>query len=390
MQAKIFRYLLVSILSLGITWVSTTSKSTQAAIPPFLTQQPLNSYKLLFVGDIMTHGPQIKAAKTSVGTDGYDFSRSFDSLAPRLRAADLTIGNLETTLGVPPYSGYPMFSSPASLAIALREVGFDVLTTANNHSADRSGRGIVRTLDILDSLEIQHTGSYRRQEHRSSQTPLVLSLQEDISVGILAYTYGTNGLKVPPPTYVDLIDTAMIAQDIEAAHLSEIDFLIVQIHWGQEYQREPTTEQKELAQWLHRKGVNAVIGSHPHVVQRSEWLTEAEHPTFVLYSLGNFISNQIKPAGTRAGLMLTLELTLLPNRELRVSPSYEYVFVNKHTPQGEAVYRLLPMSLDLDATLPELSAKEQEDWRAARSYYRGISLDYQPQTYQLKTNDYNE
>lgn len=384
MQTRILRLVLACALTLSYVWISCASKPTQAAGIDQLTEVMPRKYKLLFVGDIMTHGPQLKAAKLAHTPEQYDFTQSFDSIAPRLTAPDYTIGNLETTLGVPPYSGYPMFSSPASFAEALKAVGFDVLTTANNHSADRSGRGIVKTLDILDSLEILHTGSYRRQEHRSSQSPLVISLEEDISVGILAYTYGTNGLKVPPPTYVDLIDTTMMAQDIENARLSEVDYLVVQIHWGQEYQREPSLEQRELARWLHHKGVDAIIGSHPHVAQRSEWLTEAEHPTFVLYSLGNFISNQIKPASTRAGLVLTLNLELDTQQRLHVAPSYEYVFVNKQTPQGKTVYRLLPMPLEVDAPMPPLPTKEQEDWRAARQYYRSIPLEIQPKRYYLR------
>lgn len=333
-----------------------------------------NEYRLLFVGDIMIHGPQIKAARRPKLKAGYDFSASFDSISPLLRSADLCIGNLETTLAGKPYSGYPMFSSPDALAVALKEAGFDILTTANNHSADRGRRGIVRTLDLLDSLGIAHTGSYRKADDREQQTPLVVELEGSIKLGILAYTYGTNGMPIPKPTQIDLIDTLVIAQDLERAQRLGVDYQIVQIHWGEEYRRDPSSEQTELARWLHRQGVDAVIGSHPHVVQRSEWLQEEAQPTFVLYSLGNFISNQIKPEGTRAGLMLELRLVRQGSGQVEAFPSYHFVFVNKRTPEGQAVYRLVPMPLSSDVPMPPLPKDEQADWRAALRYYQSLPL----------------
>lgn len=387
MQTKTLRFVISALLMLGFIGASCYSQPSHAATLAAAQTEAPRSYKLLFVGGIMPHSPLIKGTKGLTEKKEYDYARTFDSLGTRLSAADFTIGHLETPLGLPPYSFQPQHSAPAALAVTLKEVGFDVLTTASDHVADRSGRGIVSTLDVLDSLELQHTGSYRRQEHRSSQTPIVLSLEEDITVGLLAYTYGTRVVNVPRPTYVDLIDTAMIAQDIENARLSEVDYLIVQIDWGQDYQREPSPQQRALALWLHRQGVDAVIGNLPHGVQRSEWLTEGEHPTFVAYSLGSFTSNQLKPIAARASLLLSLELALGDNGALRIAPSYEYLFMNRYAPTGEAVCLLRPMPLDPDAPTPLVPAKEQADWQAARDYYRTISLDYQPQTYQLKTND---
>lgn len=333
-------------------------------------------YVLAIVGDIMVHGPQIDAAKTLEG--GYDFSRSFDFVRPLLRSADMTIGNLETTFAGKPYSGYPMFSSPDELGVALFDAGFDVLTTSNNHTADRSSIGIARTLRVLDSLGIAHTGSGVDTSERDRVTPLICELGS-FRIAIFAYTYGTNGISVPESCWVDPIDTTLIANDLSRADSLGVDYKLVQIHWGNEYQTQPNIEQRSLARWLHLHGVDAVIGSHPHVVQKSEWLQEANKPTFVVYSMGNFISNQGDPVATRGGLILTLELKVesYQNKVTTVAkPSYQYVFVNKQLKTGEKIYRLLPVELsdsikNADSILP---LTEQKELRAFRKYYESVAL----------------
>lgn len=323
----------------------------------------------------MAHGPQIKAARTAEGM--YDFTSSFDSLASRISSADLAFGNLETTFGGKPYTGYPMFSTPDAMGTALREAGFDVLTTSNNHSADRSALGITRTLDVLDSLGIAHTGSYRSEDERERTAPLMLQLGS-LRLAVLAYTYDTNGLTVPEPTLVDGIDTLLMAQDIARADSLGANYKIVQIHWGVEYERAPNREQRALAEWLHRQGVDAIIGSHPHVVQQSEWIEPdslQSKRSFVIYSLGNFVSNQRKPAATRGGMLLSLTLSRAnPTADIVTQPSYQYVFVNKLRPDGRAVYRLLPVDLPKAQVPVPLPRAEQVDLQAFCSYYSTIPL----------------
>ena len=268
-----------------------------------------DTLELIFAGDIMTHGPQIRAAAQSDGS--YDFAQSFGLVRPAIERADLGIGNLESNFGGKPYSGYPMFSSPEALAVALREAGFDVLTTSNNHSCDRRGYGITHTIDVLDSLGIATTGSYRNLSERPARTPLIQSVR-GIKLAILAYTYGTNGLPIPHPTVIDTISKEHIAADLRRADSLGAEYKIVQIHWGNEYEKSPNRAQRELAQWLADQGVDAVIGSHPHVVQESTRLQGQDTQrgeTFVIYSMGNFISNQITPPATRGGMLLSLTLT---------------------------------------------------------------------------------
>ena len=329
---------------------------------------------LVFAGDIMTHGPQIRAALRGDGQ--YDFRASFSLVKSLIAEADLAVGNLETTFGGKPYSGYPMFSSPEAFGEALRDAGFGVLTTANNHSCDRGRYGVVHTIDVLDSLGIATTGSYRTREERTSRTPLLVTVK-GVKLAILAYTYGTNGLPIPTPALVDTISRAQIARDLQRADSLGADYKIVQIHWGNEYERLPNKRQKDLAQWLTDQGVHAIIGSHPHVVQESAFLKRQntqQDSTFVVYSMGNFISNQITPPGTRGGMLLSLELIRdRAKGSWTTQPHYQYVFVEKRSPRGEAIYRLRPIQLS-DSSYVDLARREALDLQALQRYYRSISL----------------
>lgn len=347
-------------------------KTEGASIVTPQEEAKADTLQLVFAGDIMTHGPQIKAADQ--GRGNYDFTPSFELVRPMIERADLALANLETTFGGTPYRGYPMFSSPSSLGSALKEAGFDVLTTANNHSCDRGRYGVVNTIDVLDSLGIRTTGSYRTRAERSQRTPLIIDVR-GVKIAILAYTYGTNGLPIPQPALVDTIDLEQISDDLRRADSLGADYKIVQIHWGNEYEKHPNKRQRELAIALARHGVGAVIGSHPHVVQDSDWIEEegAKMKTFVIYSLGNFISNQTSPAATRGGMLLSLELIRERSTgRWTTQPSYQYVFVQKRTSSGNPIYRLHPVSLD---SIPEgITPSETSDLRAMQRHYKSIQL----------------
>lgn len=347
-------------------------KTEGASIVTSQEEAKADTLRLVFAGDIMTHGPQIKAADQ--GRGNYDFTPSFELVRPMIERADLALANLETTFGGTPYRGYPMFSSPSSLGSALKEAGFDVLTTANNHSCDRGRYGVVNTIDVLDSLGIRTTGSYRTKAERSQRTPLIIDVR-GVKIAILAYTYGTNGLPIPQPALVDTIDLEQISDDLHRTDSLGADYKIVQIHWGNEYEKHPSKRQRDLAAVLARQGVGAVIGSHPHVVQDSEWIEEegAKMKTFVIYSLGNFISNQTSPAATRGGMLLSLELIRERSTgRWTTRPSYQYVFVQKRTSSGHPIYRLHPVSLD---SIPEgIPPSETSDLRAMQRHYKSIQL----------------
>lgn len=266
--------------------------------------QDTTRVSLLFLGDIMQHDSQIEAAYNPA-TGKYDYTKCFQLLKPYFQSADITIGNLELTLAGRPFKGYPQFSAPDALAVDLKNVGVDVLVTANNHSVDRRRKGLERTIRILDSLEIRHTGTFRDSLERLNEYPLIM-IKNDVKLALLNYTYGTNGIPVTKPTIVNLIDTTVIRQDLAKAREQNPDAIIVFMHWGDEYQTQPNKSQKQLASFCFDNGATLVIGSHPHVLQPMEW--DKNSNQLVAYSLGNFVSGQ-RPRNRDGGAMLQVELS---------------------------------------------------------------------------------
>jgi len=271
---------------------------------PQLSTKHLSIY---FAGDIMQHEAQLKAARTVVGTYSYD--SCFNRVRPEIEAAQVAVCNFETTLGGAPYSGYPNFCSPDELAKAVKDAGFDIFLTANNHCMDRGAKGLKRTIATLDSLGIEHLGTYRNQAERDSLYPYIMD-RNNIRIALLNYTYDTNGIPVPEPCIVNIIDTTIIKEDIVRARKLKADCIIACMHWGTEYKTEPDESQKEMEEWLYAHGVDHIIGGHPHVVQPVRTLPDysghsSEHLT--VWSLGNYISNMSAPR-TDHGLAVTLHL----------------------------------------------------------------------------------
>lgn len=291
-------------------------------------QQSGNTLSLLFMGDIMGHSPQINSAYNPQ-TKTYDFQPVFDKVKHQFQQVDFAIANLEVTLAGKPFKGYPQFSSPDELAVACKNSGINVLVTANNHSCDRGKDGIIRTLNVLDSLQIRHTGTFRNEKEYEEKNLLILS-KNGISVGILNYTYGTNGLPIPPPTVVNLIDFQKIKLDIEKAKQQQIDKLIAVIHWGVEYQQKQSKEQENIANFLFENGVDIIIGGHPHVLQPMYFYpaTSLHNERLVTYSLGNFVSNQRKTPSDGGAMV---EITLFKDNENTTIQKHGYhlVWVNK-------------------------------------------------------------
>ena len=235
----------------------------------------------------MCHSPQLTSALRNDGT--YDFKKSFAAAKPHFDSADVTIVNLETTISPDgKYSGYPTFSSPKAYAEALDWLGTDIALLANNHCCDRSGKGIHSTVATLDTLGIAHTGAFANTADREKNAILRFE-SNGIKFALINYTYGTNGIPVPSGCFVNLIDTTQILEDLTKAS-EGADCVIACMHWGIEYQRQPSTEQLKLAEILHTNGADLVIGSHPHVVQPYV----ATDRMITVYSLGNFVSNQRK------------------------------------------------------------------------------------------------
>ena len=294
---------------------------------------------LLFVGDIMGHGAQVVSAYDD-SAKAYDYSECFRYIKPVISAADLAFANLEVTLAGRPYKGYPQFSSPDELAVAVKDAGFDVLVNANNHACDRRKDGIVRTITVLDSLQITHTGTFRNEAERNEKYPLTIK-KNSIKLAVLNYTYGTNGIPIPKPTVVNLLDSAVIKKDLTKAKSLNPDKIIVIVHWGTEYQNLPNARQKKWYGFLKKYGADIVIGSHPHVIQPMNWEKDADR--FVVFSLGNFISNQ-RAMPKDGGLIVELNLEKIGNDTHLAEASYMFSWVYRPKINGKYHFMIVPAS----------------------------------------------
>ncbi len=299
---------------------------------------------LLFIGDIMGHDEQIASAWNSE-TGNYEFDDVFRYVRNEISEADIAVANLEVTLGGSPYKGYPAFSSPASLASACINAGIDVLATANNHSVDRGKKGILNTIRRLDSLGIRHTGTFADSISRDTLSPLIIE-KNGISVALLNYTYGTNGLKVPSPAIVNMLDTNVIASDIAKAKALNPDVIISFVHWGIEYDTIPSVEQTRLAGFFFTKGADLVIGSHPHVLQLMEWTLadSCRNDRIVVYSLGNYVSNQ-RTIRRDGGAMVRIELEKTGSLTSVSRAGYYLTWVHTPVEDGKKRFYVLPCSV---------------------------------------------
>ena len=282
--------------------VSDNSDSEQVSSGDVVEEEPIPEdikVKMSVIGDIMCHDTQYKDAYVNA-TDSYDFSYVFSDIQKYIQVADIAVGNLETTFAGKDrgYSNYPTFNTPEQLAYNLKTLGIDLLSTANNHSLDKSYKGIVSTLDFLDDAGIAHTGTYRTAEE---QNQITIQNVNGITMAFLSFTYGTNGIPVPSGKEycVNLIDEDLILSQINLAKEQNPDMICVFMHWGVEYQTKQNKEQEKLADLLFKNGVDVILGGHPHVLQPMEKreITLDDGTTkdgFIVYSLGNFISAQNK------------------------------------------------------------------------------------------------
>jgi len=247
--------------------------------------------KLVAIGDVLLHQSVYIDAETPDGV--YNFSPMFEKVKPFIESADIAVANQETTIGGVELglSGYPMFNSPYEIADALKETGIDLVTIANNHSLDKGETGILNAIEHWDSIGMPYTGAFKSEEDREEIRTVT---KNGIHFSFLSYTYGTNGLPVPADKLylVNLIDLDLIKQDVAAARMVS-DVVVVSMHWGNEYENLPNQTQIDLANELSGMGVDIIIGHHPHVLQPMDWIERGDGSrTFVMYSLGNFLSAQ--------------------------------------------------------------------------------------------------
>ncbi|WP_332628576.1 CapA family protein [Halalkalibacter flavus] len=257
---------------------------------PFEPEEEETTITIGAVGDVLLHERVYAPAEIE---DGYDFMPMLEKVGPLLQEPDFLMANFESIPGGVEIglSTYPSFNSPHEIVTDLQSLGVDMAIGANNHTIDRGVRAVESALDFFDEVGMDYVGVYRDTKDR--ETDRIIEV-EDITLGVLAYTYGTNGIPIPEghEDIVALIDPDRIEKDVKNLR-DKVDILIVHMHWGDEYIHEPNQEQRELAQLLSEAGVDIVFGHHPHVLQPIDLLEQEDgHETYVFYSLGNFFSGQ--------------------------------------------------------------------------------------------------
>ena len=359
--------LLVQLLTASAYTFDGTAKCSPEPFDTTATWPVGRHLSLLIAGDLMQHMPQIKSARQSDGS--YDYEECFSGIKAEVERADIAIANFETTLAGQPYSGYPQFSAPDDFLSAIQSAGFDIMLTANNHCVDTRRKGLERTLTMMDSLGMAHLGTYRTLDERQEHYPFLLE-KNGLRIVLLNFTYDTNGIPVPQPCHVNLMDTLEIAADLDKARQMKPDLIIALPHWGIEYQTLPSKEQREMAAWLLSHGVDHVIGGHPHVAQPLELRNDGRN--LVAWSMGNLVSNQSKP-NTYGGYMVRLDITKSGLQTTLSDCYYTLYWVSRPPDNGyRHTYRILP--IDYPDSL--LTTTEKTLRSAIRKSMRQLMKEY--------------
>ena len=316
--------------------------------------------KISAVGDIMFHMSQINGGFDE-STDTYNYKAFFEDIKPFIEDADIAMANFEgTTAGLENgnvYKAWPVFNVPDETLDAVKYAGFDLLSTINNHSIDMGKQGIIRTIEQINQRNMLHVGTRTSREEER-----VLILEEnDIKIAVIAYTYGCNGLEQyltedELDYMVNIIDRDKINEDIEYSKDNNADLIIAFMHWGGEYQRDPSLQQRDLADMMLNSGVDIILGSHPHVIQDAKTLEIVSEKKFIAYSMGNFISNQryetlaheypnLNMYYTEDGVVVNLEIEkdIQSSKTIIKNVNFIPTWVNRIKVEGKYDYDILPI-----------------------------------------------
>lgn len=320
--------------------------------------------KIISVGNILFHDTQLIGAKNG---STYDFNPSFQYVKDKIKSADLSIGVLETTFAGGKYTGYPVFNSPDEALIAVKNSGIGIVNYAHNHILDSGSSGFKRTLDVTSKNGIEYVGV--RKDEKAA--PYLIKDIKHAKVGIISYVFETtenkgtrtiNSIYIPKDV-MNLINTfnykeldkfyKNIDSNIKEMKSKGVNFIVASLHWGEEYDTEPNSYQKNIAKKLNELGVDLLLGEHPHVIQPYEVIKGAEINTLVTYSQGNFLSNQcyerLSNRLTEDGYMLEVTLQKYGERikikNCEIIPTWVY-----RETKGNDIYihRIIPVDLALN------------------------------------------
>ena len=301
----------------------------------------VKTFDIVASGDLLIHSPVWQRAYAN-GNGRYDFRPMFRAVRPIVSRAALALCHVETPMGAGGPTGYPVFNSPPELARAIAWTGWDACSTASNHTVDKGQYGIETTSRALEKARVRHTGSSRSPAE--ARRTLILRVR-GVRIALLSYTYGTNGIPAPNAWSVNIISRKKIVADAQRARRRGADFVIANMHWGNEYVHEPNAQQRTLARsLLKRRVVDLIVGQHAHVVQPIRRVARR----FVVYGEGNLLSSQTSaccPAESQDGLIAVIHVRAVGTRVTVTGVDYvptrvrhpDYLVV----PVGNRLYRLV-------------------------------------------------
>ena len=328
------------------------------------------------LGDTLCHNTQYWDAYNKQ-TGIYDFSYVYDDIRSYTEASDITISSLETTFAGEDrgYSNYPTFNTPDSLATALKGIGIDIISTAGNHALDYGYSGLCRSIDVLNNAGLSHLGTYKSAEE---QEQILIKDVKGVKIAFINYTYGTNGIPVPSGKEycVNLIDKELIKKQIAQAKEAKVDMIVACMHWGTEYRTTANSEQKELADFLFKNGVDVIIGNHPHVLEPMEKRTVTLDDgtikdCFVVYALGNFTADQREEI-TRDSAILNLTITKNSDGTISINNvNYVPIYMYKNKNISTKKFKIL----DIEKTISEYESGQ--DTSIGSSVYNNLKIQLQ-------------
>ena len=367
-KKKIFSIILTLILSFTIISCNGYDEPTT----PTIAEKEDTTISVLGAGDVLMHMEQVYSGYDSK-TNTYNYDNFSTYVKDYISTSDLAICNSETTyLGNGHnFSGYPKFNSPKEILDSIKNAGFDMACSSHNHINDMGDKGIESTAKLIKKAGLDLLGVKNDVKDKN----YIVKDIKGIKIGITNYTYSTidkngyryiNGLPLSKEMEpkINLFSDSNIENDINNMKSTYdnmlkdgADFTIFYIHWGNEYQLQPSAQQEKLADMLNSIGVNVIFGSHPHVVQPIRRIKNdtTGNETLVCYSLGNFVSNQrFETMGnlkSEDGLMVKLFITKDSNNKVKLSsyetePTWVYKYVNA---SGKTVYNILPTNKILES-----------------------------------------
>ncbi len=374
-------------------------------VPPTTTPPVVKeaSFKLSAVGDMLMHSPVFNSCRNNDGT--YNFDSIFRYFANHIESADYAAGNLETTLAGHDngyaYSGYPQFNCPDGIIDGMKNAGFDMVLTANNHSYDTRRIGMTRTLEIIGDRGLQHLGTKTDAE----EADYVIVERNGIRLALACYTYEDSAdPNVKAPNYITMSteDAPLInsfdytnldlfydeiSESMTESEAAGADAFILFVHWGYEYQTTQHENQSVIAQALCDLGVDVIIGGHPHVVQPVELLTsttDATQKTVCLYSMGNAVSNQrlgnisyVKTAHTEDGVLFSVTFSRYSDGTVILEsaeclPTWVNLGTNPSTGRWE--YNILPLDKEITDWKTQFDLSDAALNKCNDSYERTMAI----------------